>query len=288
MEICKNTDLIPKETSLILGFFDGIHLGHRKVIDSGTSEIKTLVTFSNSPAEYFNQEFSYIYPRKYNYEILEALGINYVYELDFSEFVNIKAEDYLKGLIDSFSPKSISTGFNHTFGNGRSGSPTLLESKQYEYNYSYFCIPPYKIDGNIVSSSLIKKYLSSGDIETANKMLGSPFVIESTVIKGQQIGRKIGFPTANMKYPKKNIKLPYGVYAVNVLNKRAILNWGTKPTLNGNEELLEVHIPDFKGDLYNKNLKIEFVKKIREEKQFGNLELLQEQIKKDVEICLKL
>ena len=127
-----------------------------------------------------------------------------------------------------------------------------------------------------------------GNIEKANKFLGSNFSITSTVTEGEKLGRKIGFPTANLVYPEKIVRLPYGVYGVKVFGKPAVLNWGVKPTVGGKYERIEVHIPDFSGNLYNLLLEVVFVKKIREEQKFASLDELKHQIKKDVEECLKL
>ncbi len=287
----EQTDL--SNSVLILGFFDGIHLGHRNVLESAISYAKrniletVLLTFTNSPAEYFKNNTEYIYPRNYNFQIIKKLGINYIIENDFSKLVNISAEDYLNQITEKYRPKAIFTGFNYTFGKNRQGTPQFLDLKKNEYGYEYFCINPVKSKEDIVSSTLIKSLLQNGETEMANIMLCEPFTIESSVIKGNQIGRTIGFPTANMIYPDKIVKIPYGVYKVKVLNSTGVLNWGIKPTLNGNSPILEVHIPNFNGDLYGKRLKIQILNKIRDEKKFDSLEELKIQITKDTEECLK-
>ena len=124
-------------------------------------------------------------------------------------------------------------------------------------------------------------------LDKANKHLDHPFILKSIVIKGQQLGRKIGFPTANLKYPENIIKIPHGVYEAKIFNKQAILNWGVKPTVNGKEELLEVHIPNYNEDLYGKEICIEVYRKIRDEKRFASIDELKTQIARDIE-CLKL
>ena len=278
----QNTDF-PKNVSLILGFFDGIHIGHQEVIKNTYNKEKVLVTFSTSPAEYFKKEYSYIYNRKKNYELIKTFGVDYIYEQDFSKIATINAKDYLVQLIEKFEPVSITSGFNHNFGFNREGNSEFLKKYLGE---KYLCTEPTIINGEIVSSTLIKEYLSNGNIETANTLLSRNFSLQSKVIEGMQLGRTLGFPTANLKYPERIIKIPYGVYKVRVFDKPAVLNWGIKPTIQS-EEVLEVHIPNFEGDLYNQNLEIEFISKIRNEKKFNNLEELKEQIKKDIEICLK-
>ena len=281
--IDKNSEL-PKNCALILGFFDGIHAGHRDVINNTPNNHKILITFSNSPAEYFNENFNYIYNREHNYKILKEYGIDYIFEQDFSQIVNMKAEAYLEMLIAKFKPISITTGFNHTFGANREGDANFL--KCYKSSFNYYCTPPTIIDNEIVSSTKIKEFLRIGNLEKANKFLTRNFSIESTVIEGLKLGRKIGFPTANMKYPQNIIKIPYGVYKVQVFNQPAILNWGIKPTI-GSDEILEIHIPNFKKDLYGEKLKVDFLSKIRNEKKFESLDELKLQIERDIEECLK-
>lgn len=283
MDIIKSNFKFPKNVSLILGFFDGIHLGHQSVINDTSNNEKVLVTFSKSPAEYFNKKAVQIYSREYNYQLLDKLGIKYIYERNFSDVVEMTADEYINDLIEKFSPKSITTGINHTFGYNREGNSDFLRKKEHEFKYH--CTPLMKIDGDIVSSTKIKELLHSGKIETANQFLTRNFSLESKVIEGVQLGRKLGFPTANMKYPFNTIKIPYGVYKIKALNKPAIMNWGIKPTIIS-EELLEIHIPNFNANLYNKNLKIEIISKIRDEKKFESLEELKNQIKEDIKECL--
>lgn len=284
MEILKENSKLPQDVSLILGFFDGVHAGHKNVINNTPENKKVLVTFSSSPAEYFGKKFNYIYSREYNYKLIEKTGVDYIYEQDFSQIAKLTATEYIEKLVSLFKPKSITTGFNHTFGANKQGNPDFLT--QHQTNFKYYCTEATIIDNDIVSSTLIKNKLENGDIKDANKLLTRNFVIESRVIEGAKLGRKIGFPTANMKYPEQIIRIPYGVYKVKVFDKPAIMNWGTKPTI-GSEELLEIHIPNFEENLYNKNLPVEILTKIRNEQKFKNLDELKAQIEKDVKECLK-
>lgn len=286
-----------EKVSLVLGFFDGVHKGHREVIKAALNADKTvLITFKESPALYFGKNVEYIFPRERSYEIIRSLGVDEIVEQDFSLIAETSAEDYLSELVVKYSPISISTGFNHTFGKGRVGNADFLSKNQSKYNYEYICSPACKVDGEIVSSTKIRELLMQGEIEKANEFLDSKFSLKSTVIEGQKLGRELGFPTANMTYPKNIVRIPYGVYAVNVgvnvgVNSRvkpAILNWGKRPTVKGDEEVLEVHIPNFEGNLYTLPIEVEFIKKIRDEKKFETLDELKHQIKKDVEECLKL
>lgn len=284
MEILTPKSTIPQNVSLILGFFDGVHAGHCDVIKNTPNSQKIVVTFSESPAKYFNKEFSYIYPRNYNYKLLEEQGVDYIFEQDFANIAKMSAKEYLSMLVNLFNPISITTGFNHTFGANRMGNPEFIKNNK--TNFDYFCTQPTMVNNEIVSSTRIKELLTGGDIPKANLFLTKNFSINSTVIEGAKLGRKLGFPTANMKYPENIVKIPYGVYKIKVFEMPAIMNWGIKPTFNS-EEILEVHIPNYEDNLYGKELKIEILSKIRDEIKFENIEELKLQIKKDVEKCLK-
>ena len=285
MEFLNSSSQHPQQLSLILGFFDGIHAGHQSVVKNAINDKKILITFTNSPAEYFQEDFSYIYSRKFNYSLLESLGIDYIYEQNFSNIAKMSAEEYLTMLINKFNPVSITTGFNHSFGAMRRGNSDFLESHQTSYKYCY--TPPTKIENTVVSSTTIKNFLANGDFNSASKFLTRNFSIESTVIKGIQLGRKLGFPTANLKYPENIVKIPYGVYKIKVFDKPAILNWGIKPTFEEKEEILEIHIPNFASNLYNQTIRFEILSKIRDEQKFKDINELKLQIEKDIEECLK-
>ena len=274
--------------SLILGFFDGVHIAHRALINSALqySKLATLVTFKDSPAVYFGKEKEYILSRDESIKRIKSLGVKNVIELDFPKIANMRANDYIEYLKKEFLPDAIFTGFNHTFGFNKEGTPEFLDKNQEKYGYKYFCVEPQKYEGEVISSSLIKKYLKNGEIEKSNILLGSRFFIEGTVIKGAKIGRNIGFPTANIKYPDSIVNIPFGVYKVSCEGKNAILNWGMRPTVhNIKEPIAEVHILDFEGDLYGKNIRVEIIKQIRSEKCFSNLEELKQQIKEDISAC---
>ena len=144
-------------------------------------------------------------------------------------------------------------------------------------------------NNKVISSTYIKELLQEGRVERANELLGSKFSISGVVIEGAQLGRTIGFPTANVKYPPDIVQIPYGVYAARVGGHAGVLNWGIKPTVhNIKEPIVEVHILDYEGDLYGKNIEIDILKKLRNEQKFASLEELKLQIKKDAEECLKL
>ena len=280
--------------SIVLGFFDGVHAGHRELINSAVNfsrENKTvLLTFKSSPSLYFNGTEEYIRTREESVKIIENLGVDIVEEIDFSTIANQSAEEYLENLINKYSPKAIFTGFNHTFGYNKGGNPEFLKLKSKEFKFEYHCLEPYKIDNQVVSSSYIKSLLKEGKIKLANQLLIEPFSISGKVIKGNQIGRTIGFPTANINYPDKIVRIPFGVYAVNLTieNKpyQGIMNWGRKPTINNASPVAEIHIIDFNKDLYGKNISVNILDYIRGEEKFNSIEELKLQIEKDLE-CLK-
>lgn len=290
-ELNKNPNL-----SLALGYFDGVHLGHRKVIKSAVNfaakngNKSAVITFKDHPCCFFYGVCpKYILTREDRLEHIEALGVDYVYILDFNaKLCMLDAEDYLKNvLIDNFSPVSISTGFNHYFGAKKSGGADLLTEKQSVYGYKYFEIPPQKIYNNTISSTAIRNELSNGLIQNANEMLGYNFTIKGTVVKGQQLGRKIGFRTANIMYPPELIDLPFGVYSVilhhNGLCYKGITNFGIRPTVSDtNKCTLETHIIDFDKDIYGDEISVEFLKMIRPEQKFSSVDELKQQIAADI------
>ncbi len=270
---------------LILGFFDGVHLAHQEVIFSAVkfSSCPILVTLKN-----FNKTKELILERSDSFTKIKSLGVKKIVELDFSLISSMQADDFLEFLKKEYNPISISTGFNYTFGKDRCGNSKTLEANQNKYGYKYFCIPPLKYNEDVISSTFIKQKLIAGDIHLADELLGSNFTIQGVVKKGAQIGRMIGFPTANIDYPESIVKIPYGVYYVKIGEKRGIMNWGMKPTVHNTlSPVSETHIFDFDGDLYGQELRIEILNRIRGEIKFQNLEELKKQIKKDIEACLK-
>ena len=238
---------------LILGFFDGVHTAHQAVIKSALDYAgeAMLITFKDSPAKYFNQKAEYIYTRKQSLKKIMSLGVSEVIELDFAEIANMPADEYLKFIVQKYNPISISTGYNHTFGKNRSGNPDFLAENADKFGYKYICVPPQMFNDQIISSTLIRKLLKEGNILLANRLLGTNFMLEGTVIRGAQLGRTIGFPTANIKYTPEIVQIPFGVYSARVNNRPAVLNWGMKPTVHNTKELWE---ESGRWDVYGKEL----------------------------------
>lgn len=285
--------------AIALGFFDGVHLGHKAVINAAVDYAKknniksAVVTFRQSPYVALNNvKPNYIITLEEKIKAIKKLGVDYLYLSDFTEdLAKQTASDYLKNLVDDLHPKMIATGFNHYFGYNKSGGVDYLRLMQQEYGYEFKEINPIKLNEDVISSTAIRKALSNGDIPKANSMLGYRFYVKNEVIKGRQIGRTIGFKTANLKMPEKMINIPDGVYAVEVevLGKKymGIANFGSNPTVtDDSQKLLEVHIIDFNQDIYGELVKVSFLVKIRNEKKFQSLAELKTQIEKDIE-CLE-
>ena len=289
-ELNKNPNL-----SLALGYFDGVHQGHQAVIKKAVdfahenNTKSAVITFKDHPCCYFWGVCpKYILTRKSREEKIAALGVDYLYELDFESISGLTAEEYLRDiLIKYFTPSAISTGYNHNLGYKKSGNVKYLAAEAQKYDYRYFELQPQKINNAVISSTAIREALSKGKIEKANVMLGYKFAISGEVVKGKQIGRTIGFKTANLVYPPELIVLPFGVYAVDVRHGedvyKGIANFGVRPTVNGEGALLEVHLLDFDKDIYGEEINVAFNKMIRKEKKFASLGELKGQMTKDIE-----
>lgn len=296
MEIIRELSEIPN-LSLALGLFDGIHIGHKAVIDCAVDYARSvgtmaaIVTFNQNPHSYLNEITpKYILTLDDKYKLLEELGIGYVIELDFAKICNMTPAEYLENvLVKYFSPMAISTGFNHKFGHERAGTVKFLSDNQDKYKYVFFATPPQAIWGDIISSTSIREFIKSGATDMAATMLGRKFSVEGTVIKGRELGRTIGYPTANIIYPLDLIEPPYGVYGVDVTLedgsvRKGIANFGVSPTVsNDGIAILEVHILDFDGDLYDKQIRLSFNSMVRREIKFDNLDDLKTQIDFDIQ-----
>ena len=296
MQIISNLCCIPN-LSLALGFFYGVHIAHQKLIQKNVDFSKqnslksAVITLKQQPYCFLKHiEPKYISSRAESYKIIENLGIDYLIELDFNEISGMTSYEYLENiLIKYFTPKAIFTGFNHHFGLNREGDCDFLAKYQYNFGYKFEMLNSQKLNGNLISSSAIRRYIEQGDIKNANSMLGREFCVSGIVVEGNKIGRTINFPTANICYPQDIIEIPNGVYAVTVELEnsqyfKGVANFGTKPTVNKtNVKTLETHILNgFNKDIYGEKIKICFEKFIRCEKKFTSIDDLKNQIKKDI------
>lgn len=296
MEIIRELKEIPN-LSLALGFFDGVHLGHQAVISCAVDFAKEInsksavITFKEHPFCYFKGVSpKYILTLEDKYKYMAELGLDYVFELDFGSVCHLTPAQYLEDvLIKYFSPKAISTGFNHHFGVDKSGNVKFLSDSQSRFDYLYFATPPQSIYGDVISSTAIRHYIKTGSMYMAQSMLGRKFTVGGTVVKGKQLGAKIGYPTANLIYPLDIVEPPCGVYDVDVeLDNgqiyKGLANFGVAPTVsNDGIKALEVYILKFNGNLYDKSIKVSFNKMIRPEIKFANIDELRTQIDIDIQ-----
>lgn len=293
-----------KHTELVagIGFFDGVHQGHRYLINDiithahAEKKASAVITFREHPRKILNKNsnFSLLNDLQEKIDLLSTTNIEYCILLDFTEEISLfSAKQFLKYLYTDFNVRSLIIGYDHRFGHNRAENfdQYVLYGKQ--LNMKIIKSAQYTtIEGNKISSSIIRKLISEdGNVNDAMKLLSYPYSLKGYVVKGHQIGRKLGFPTANLELTNKKEKvIPRpGVYAVQVKTDngdmyKGMLNFGKRPTVkNGNNYTIEVHLFDYEGDLYNHNLEVFFLYFMRPEKQFDSLDNLKEQLQKDKE-----
>jgi riboflavin kinase/FMN adenylyltransferase len=276
--------------------FDGMHLGHLKVIQGCLEAahqhgLKTcVITFSNHPADHFTgKRNELLMPMHEKIAALEALGIDYAVVLPFDSYiVELPAKNFIEDqLIDRMKATKVVLGYDNHFGKNRDGSISFI-NEHFSEKLEAISIQVAKVEDVIVSSSQIKKYLSEGDVLKAKAMLGNYFAISGKVVHGNQNGRKIGFPTANMSLNADNKFIPQlGVYLCKVHLEAGeyygLTNMGYRPTLNKDEGIhIETHILGFDEDIYGQKIEIQFMEKIRSEKRFDSFEDLKSQISADL------
>ena len=298
-----NIKKIHKESIILIGNFDGLHLGHQKLFQLAQSYKKKynlkigVVNFDPMPKMFFNKKLKNFRLSNIDQKIklLSSLKVDYVITKKFNKkFSKTKALIFISQILyKKLNPKFIFVSNNFRFGNKREGNVNLLLKYENLFNYRVIKPEPLTKRKKIVSSSLIRNLLENGSLEKANQLLNRNWTIEGIVQKGRQIGKKIGFPTCNIEI-NDYVLAKSGVYAVRVLKKnstkylKGIANLGNRPTFNQKKILLEVHLFNFSGNLYNKLLSVEFLKFIRKEKKFKNVNQLKAQIKTDLNIARKI
>jgi riboflavin kinase / FMN adenylyltransferase len=302
MIIYKNLNIKRKHKNAIIaiGNFDGLHLGHKKVLNQAKLKAEKenlkfgVITFEPIPSMFFNSSIRHhrinLIEQKIYY--LKKIKLDFLIIIKFNKsFSNISADNFIeKILVNKLKSKYIFVSQNFRFGKKRGGDINTLKKFEKKYSYKTIVTTPYKKNKKITSSSLIRKSIADGNVVSVQRFLGRPWSVIGKVIKGQQRGRKIGFPTCNIKWNSYAL-LKLGVYAVKVdsknFNKRGIANIGYRPTFNGKTLLLEVNIFGIKTNLYKKILKVSFIKFIRPEKKFKNISALKSQIKRDIILARK-
>ncbi|MCX8082259.1 MAG: bifunctional riboflavin kinase/FAD synthetase [bacterium] len=278
---------INKEIVLGIGKFDGVHLGHQKLLSMIVKEAKkegrvpAVITFKNFPVEFLLCSW------EEKLALLRYWGIKVCIWCNFDEISHLSPENFLDILLEA-GVKTIVIGYNFRFGKERRGDVKFLMKKSKEKDFSLIVVPSFKKDGEIVSASKIREMIKDGRIEKANKLLGRYFSISGKVIKGKGIGRKLGFPTANL-FLQNSVCIANGVYAGWTLYNRKIYKsaivTGISPTFNDNTEKFEVFLIDFPftKKIYNQKLRVFLYKKLRAQRKFEDELQLQRQIRKDIE-----
>jgi riboflavin kinase/FMN adenylyltransferase len=280
---------------LALGVFDGVHVGHRAVIEAARQQVEShggncvVVTFDPHPIRVLAPERA---PRQllasldHKARLLEKIHVDALLALPFTrEFAQISATDFIESLVRHQHVATIAVGEDWRFGKGREGDVSFLRRIGEKLGFQVIALPPVMHQGERISSTRIRQSIRDGAMANAAEMLGRPYGIEGLVVKGQQLGRTLGFPTANIALGEEQLP-PDGVWAVRGHGDghawQGVANLGNRPTVDGLTRVFEVHLFDHDSDLYGKMLEVEFVKHLRPEQKFPSLDALREQITKDV------
>lgn len=286
------------KASVAIGFFDGVHLGHQQILRQTISDARqfeapaVVVTFDTHPSQVVAPDRSpkLIYTLDQRLNGIESLGADALLLLHFDKEFSLKSgEEFVRELVTGFGHVcSVCVGGDFTFGHRRSGNVGLLKSLGAEQGFSVHGLASVALDGETVSSTRIRAAIQRGEFDAASQMLSRPYSLAGKIVHGDQLGRQLGFPTANLDVAGL-ILPPNGVYAVHVnaanVARRAVANIGFRPTLGEASPSLrvEAHLFDFDGDLYGQNLELTFHQKLRDERKFDSIEELKGQIQRDAD-----
>ena len=274
-------DAEPRPRNVAIGTFDGVHRGHRAVIEGAD----TVLTFDPHPLEVLHPAATpkLIMPFAVKRDVIEGLGVEELVVIPFDEdFAHRSAEDFVEHvLLEKLDAKQVSVGENFRFGAKAKGDPTMLEARS-EFNTRV--VPLVEVDGETVSSTRIRALVAAGEMEAARRCLGAPFMVEGEVVTGDQRGRELGFPTANI-VPDDRLAIPgHGVYAAFADGVPAAVNVGVRPTFeSGRGVLIETYLIDREEDLYGRTLRVAFVERLRGERNYPDVQQLIDQMHRDVE-----
>jgi riboflavin kinase/FMN adenylyltransferase len=281
IEVTRLPNAEPRPRDIAIGTFDGVHLGHQAVIDAAD----TVLTFDPHPLEILHPAAlpKLIMPFAVKRDIIDGLGVRELVVIPFDkEFATLPAESFVEDvLIERLGATRVSVGENFCFGAKAKGDPAMLASRS---EFETRVVPLVEVDGETVSSTRVRALIAAGDMEHARHCLGAPFMVEGTVVSGDQRGRELGFPTANI-VPDDRLAIPgHGVYAAFANGVPAAVNVGVRPTFEtGRGVLIETYLIDHEEDLYGSTLRVAFVARLRGEKRFPGVEELIAQMRIDVE-----
>jgi riboflavin kinase/FMN adenylyltransferase len=291
---------IKESTSATIGIFDGVHLGHKSIINLIRKEAakndysSCVVTFFPHPQKVLRGiDMPLIVPLKERLRLLEKEGVDITVCFNFTKaFSKISAKDFVKNyLVEKLNIKSIFVGPDLFFGRNREGNVALLESMGKSFEFETRTVRPVYFEDELISSTAIREFIEDGNVNKAANFLGDCFSVEGNVKEGERRGRELGFPTANLDtdwelLPKKGVYITWA--EVNEKKFKSITNVGTRPTFGKNQLLIETHILDFKDDIYGNTIRVSFIDRLRDEKRFANVESLVSQISTDVENAKKV
>ncbi len=274
------------KNAIALGTFDGIHIGHRAVLDLPNDYRKIAVTFSVPPKAVLTNDKALITNSSDKKRILESIGIDEIFMLEFEDVRDMSPDMFLNLLKEKYNPDLITCGFNYRFGKDGKGDINTIKNFCAENGCELRVTEPVLKSGEVISSTFIRELLKKGKVEEAAKLLTEPFSFETKVIEGDHRGRTIGFPTVNQKYPEELVKLRFGVYKTEIQfcghEYYGITDIGVRPTYKTDYIISETYIKDFNGNLYGETVRITPLKFLRDEKEFKSLEELKKQILIDI------
>lgn len=276
------------KTAIVLGTFDGLHAGHRAVIEKAAGFYSVAVTFDIPPKNFFTGEPQLLMQLTERVARLKALGVDEVDIQNFADVKNIVADHYLQQLKQKYNPQRIVCGFNYRFGKDATGDTVLMGEFCEKNGIEFICVDPVENDGAVLSSTYLRGLLRDGGVEKAAEQIFGGFTFTAPVMHGDARGRELGFPTANQEYPKELVKLKFGVYIsrVTIDGKQydAITNVGVRPTYKTDTVGCETYIKDFSANIYGKEITTELLRFVREERKFSSIDELKNAILNDVKL----
>lgn len=286
---------IPEPTVITLGKFDGLHMGHKLLVETMLEKKKdglatVMFTFDIPPKAIVNQESQKVLITRQEKEaVFRQTGIDYLIEYPFTSKVRaMEPETFIQMLVEQLNVKCIVAGTDFHFGHNRSGNYETLQKAGPKYGFETIIIEKREYENRDISSSFVREEIQKGHMEKANMLLGYEYFVKGEVVHGKKLGRRLGIPTVNLIPPAEKLLPPFGVYASKVMidgvQYGGMTNVGKKPTIEGDNPVgVETHIFDYDGDLYGKEIEIQFLHYLRKEKRFASVDELKAQMNRDIE-----